>query len=192
MGDIWVRVLKDSCCQSNLISSELVQNIPHQVIQSGIELNFRGVPGSKRYLSDLVKFTFQVGDLSHKAEAYTLDDLSFRLNNPSVYSIASQFRQRGYDLADSNLLKTPSRVMPVNLILGVKSAHVLPEREILFGLNRNSMFSITPVGVLLKGDVETLGRNVSLLSRPKTEYCLFSSIGDSSGGFLWCLIFSSG
>ena len=44
----------------------------------------------------------------------------------------------------------------IDLILGTKSAFCIPENEIVFGKYKSSLFSITPLGVLLKGNVDQL------------------------------------
>ena len=185
IGTLTVRVLKDSGCQINLISSDLLPHIPHQVVQSNVELNLQGIPGSKIFLSDLVQFSIQVGNLSYQLEAHSIDNINFKMYNPYLFNVASQFKQRGYTLADNNLLKSPDRVKPVQIILGVKNSYVLPEREIVFGHGKNSVYSLTPVGVVLKGDVHLLTKNVSCLSQPDTEYCLLtsSSMISEDGGF---------
>ena len=185
IGNLTVRVLKDSGCQINLISSDLLPYIPHQIVQSNLELNLQGIPGSMRFLSDLVQFSIKVGRSTYQLEAHSINNINFKLYNPYLFNVASQFKQRGYTLADTNLLKSPDKVKPVQIILGVKNSYVLPEREIVFGHEGNSVYSLTPVGVVLKGDVNLLIKNVSCLSQPDTEYCLFASSGEvlEEGGF---------
>ena len=185
VGSTPVRVLKDSGCQINLISTNLLGSIPHQIIQSNIKINLQGIPGSKTYLSDLVQFPIKVGNLTYQLEAHSIPNLNLQLYNPYLFSVASQFKQRGYILADPNLLKSPDSIQPVQIILGVKHSYILPEKEIVFGHESNSVYSLTPVGVVLKGDITLLSKNVSCISQPSTEYCLLTSnsIHTEEGGF---------
>ena len=180
-----VRVLKNSGCQINLISANLLKSIPHQIIQSNLEIDLQGIPGSKKFLSDLVQFPIKVGNMTYQLEAYSIANLTFKLCNPYLYNVASQFKQRGYVLADPNLTKSPDKIQPVQIILGVNNSYILPEREIVFGHENNSVYSLTPVGIVLKGDINLLLKNVACLNQPNTEYCLFTSTGilSEDGGF---------
>ena len=180
-----VRVLKDSGCQINLISANLLKSIPHQIIQSNLEIDLQGIPGSKKFLSDLLQFPIKVGNMTYQLEAYSIANLTFKLCNPYLYNVASQFKQRGYVLADPNLTKSPDKIQPVQIILGVNNSYILPEREIVFGHENNSVYSLTPVGIVLKGDINLLLKNVACLNQPNTEYCLFTSTGilSEDGGF---------
>ena len=55
----------------------------------------------------------------------------------------------------------------------------------MFGHGNNSVYSLTPVGIVLKGDINLLLKNVACLNQPNTEYCLFTSTGilSEDGGF---------
>ena len=184
IGSIPVRVLKDSGCQINLISVDLLGSIPHQIIQSNLEINIQGIPGSKTFLSDLIQFPIKVGSLTYQLEAHSIPNLNFKMYNPYLFTVASQFKQRGHVLADPNLLKSPDNMQHVQIILGVKDSYILPEREVVFGHDRNSVYSVTPVGVVLKGDINLISKNVACISQPSTEYCLMSSgITTEEAGF---------
>ena len=145
----------------------------------------QGIPGSKKFLSDLVQFPIKVGNMTYQLEAYSIANLTFKLCNPYLYNVASQFKQRGYVLADPNLTKSPDKIQPVQIILGVNNSYILPEREIVFGHENNSVYSLTSVGIVLKGDINLLLKNVACLNQPNTEYCLFTSTGilSEDGGF---------
>ena len=185
MGGIPIRILKDSGCQINLISADLLPRIPHQVLESGVQLNIQGIPGSKVFSANLVKLNLNLGKQEYIIEAYSISTLSFLLYNPKVFGIAKQFEQQGYKLADPNLVKSIDLVQPVRFILGVRDSYILPEREVVFGHNHNSIYSVISAGIILKGDVGLLKKNVSSLHRPQAEYCLLSSCSGAAekGGF---------
>ena len=64
-------------------------------------------------------------------------------------------------MADLDLLtSTDNEISNINFILGVRSAYCIPETEVLFGKSMSSVFSLTDLGVMLKGSVNTLKNDI--------------------------------
>ncbi|XP_068225114.1 uncharacterized protein [Palaemon carinicauda] len=66
-------------------------------------------------------------------------------------------------LADKNLSCHDNFIDNVDFILGSKSCHCLPQNEILFGLNRTSVYAETQAGILLQGNTDQLLQDLPYL-----------------------------
>ena len=67
-------------------------------------------------------------------------------------------------MADESLPNNSCDIQSIQLILGTRSAYCLPRQEHLFGSNLESLYSETPAGLLLHGNVEQILKDFSFLS----------------------------
>lgn len=113
-----------------------------------------GVNESKHYNSKLVKVPLTLEDSGHHLTALVLPSISTKLDLPRLGEVVEIFKRRGYKLADKDLSYKSQIVDNFDFILGTKSTFCLPDTDVLFG--EESVFSVSPVGVLLKGEIDQI------------------------------------
>ena len=89
-----------------------------------------------------------------------MPSINVKLKLPKLGKVVSGFKERGYLLADESL---SNNSCDIQLILGTRSAYCLPQQEHLFGSTLESLYSETPAGVLLHGNVEQILKDLSFL-----------------------------
>ena len=162
-----IRVMKDGGSQSNFISSVLASKLNLRVIDGNVELTINGINSKKKYQTKLVEFELKVGENISKIKALCLPSIDIRLSLPNLPNIVEIFKSKGYVLAD-RFIGNNEILSDIEIIIGSKSGHVIPETEITFGLNNESVYSNTHAGVLLKGEVNSLLQDLHYLDC-KTE-----------------------
>ena len=165
------RGLKDGGAQSNFISSSLADSLNLEVIKPNVNLLVKGINSVKRYETKMVRFEICLGKTFYEISALCLPEIDISLDLPKLQSVVTGFIDKGYTLADSNLVNCVDKISGVDFILGTKSGYCLPESEKLFGQDSLSIYSETSIGILLKGDIFTLNNNIEFL-----PLCNFNSI----------------
>lgn len=163
LGECRVRALKDSGCQSNFVTNRFASDNKLSVVKEGVDLTLNGINVSKQYKSKVVEFTLKFGSTERKLTAMTLPSLNINLNLPGLSKITKTFVDKGFQLADNYLLEGNDRISDIDFILGSKSSYCVPETDVLFGRENMSVYSLTPLGVMLKGDINQLLTDVDLL-----------------------------
>ena len=165
-----IRALKDSGCQSNLILESLSDELSLEIVNNDINLTIKGINGSQRYNTKMVKLNLKIGVENYSLNAICIPKINveLELNMSSLHSIVDKFQEKGYTLADNYL--TEFDIDNVGLILGSKSSYCIPEKEIVFGKNNNSIFSVTPHGVLLKGDIDLMLKDLEYLEGNNSSF----------------------
>ena len=157
-----MRGLKDSGCQSNLITERLAKDLNLQVIKDSVLLTVKGINVPKSYKSKLVQGDFLIGNKNFRLQAYCLTDFGIDLNLDHLTDIASIFIDKGYTLADPDLLDS-NKINDIQFMLGTESSYCLAENEIVFGANNRSVYSKTHAGILLKGNAERMFSDLNYL-----------------------------
>lgn len=158
-----IRGLKDGGCQSNFITTDLADQLKLKVIKEGVSLTVNGINSSRDYSTKLVEMKVHFGTKECVLEALCLPIIHISLNLPGLSHIAHSFVKQGHLLADDFLLSGSNCIAGVQFILGTKSGHCLPESEVVFGAEGSSLFSRTPHGIMLKGDVRQIMRDLPCL-----------------------------
>lgn len=102
---------------------------------------------------------FKLNDDMTLIHAVVIPNLEICLNNPNIKRIAKEFKNKGHKLADESLLQLVNDDISIDLLLGSESSYLIPEKDILFA-NNQSVFSETPYGVLIKGDINKILKNI--------------------------------
>ena len=150
-----IRAFKDCGCQSNFVSERLASELQLKTVKDNVDLSVKGINVLKRYKTRSVEVNLNVGGIQHTINALCLPEIDINLNLPNLSIVIKEFTDRGYDLVDDNLVGK-DKIDNIEFILGVKSAFCLPESEIVFGKEGKSVYSSTPAGILLKGDIDQL------------------------------------
>ena len=162
LNDTRIRVLKDGGAQSNFVSEDLADRCNLKTLKS-VTLLVNGINGSKKYNTRLVEADLNLDGVKVSLHALCLPQININLHLPELEYVANTFKQKGYILADPDLIGSGNQLGNVDFILGSKSSFCIPEREILFGSNPPSVYSESSIGILLKGDMNDLCRNLAFL-----------------------------
>ena len=190
INDYKIRGLKDCGSQTNFISERIANTLNLKVIDSSVSLTVNGINSTKSYQTRLVEFPVRFGMEEYVIEALCIPDININIALNNLGKVVHEFQLRGYKLADTFLNGDSYYIDNLDLILGTKSAHCLPETEIVIGLE--SVYSETHCGILLRGDVEQFLSDVenlpNLSEKPKTDRKFkFSSDCVSNESVISCL-----
>ena len=159
-----VRGMKDSGCQTNFVTQKLAESLNLPVIQEHIKLTVNGINVPKDYDTKIVELEMNLGESTKVINALCIPDININLKLPCLRKIVDGFLSKGYKMADRKLLHCEDEISDIQIILGSKSGYCVPETEITFGMQNKSLYSETPCGVMLKGDVKMLLIDLPYLS----------------------------
>ena len=157
-----IRALKDGGCQFNFLSESIAKELNLKVINNDVSISLKGINGLQHYKMNLVEVPLNIDD-NIKLIPALCHNIDIALKLPGLGSIVTGFKNKGYHFADKNLHFLSDTIDDISLIIGTKSGYCLPDREYLFGCNNESLFSMTPIGVMLKGDINQLLCDISYL-----------------------------
>ena len=161
-NDVMIRVLKDGGCQSNFITEKLAKSQNLKVIRN-IDLTVNGFNTSQDYKTRVVEANIKIGDTMFRVEAVCIPSIKIRLKLPRLNEVVKGFAMRGYTLADQRLLESHDELRDIDFILGTCSAHCIMDTNVSFGKDRCSIYSHTPLGVMLLGKVEQILEDLEYL-----------------------------
>ena len=164
-----VRGFKDGGCQSNFISEKLAKSLQLKVIKENVSLSIKGINVQKNYDTKLLELNLQLGGKIFNIEAYCLPSININLDLPDLTGVASKFLSKNFKLADTMLTSSRDKIDNIEFILGVQSAYCLPETEIVFGNSGNSVYSESPIGTILKGNIDKLKQDLNFLDRKQDK-----------------------
>ena len=156
-------MLKDGGCQSNLVADHLVNSQNLKVLDDKVDLRINGINIAQNYKSRLVELQLGFGSEKKIVQALSIPSILIDLNLPGLSCIVRSFTEKCYKLADEFLLNSGDHICGIDLILGTKSGYCIPDSEIIFGHNGQSVYSQTPYGIMLKGDMDRLLQDVDCL-----------------------------
>jgi hypothetical protein len=162
-----IRVLKDSGCQSNFVEEKLAKSLNLEIVKNNVELRVRGINTCQEYKSKIVKLNIMIGNKMQNINAYCIPNININLCLAGLKTVVKGFMDRGYQLADDSLTHETDYLNNIKLIMGIKSSACLPEMETPFGKNDKSLFSDTSMGVIIKGDIKQLLKDINNLSSRK-------------------------
>ena len=159
-----LRCLKDSGCQKTFISEKIVKNNNFKVIESDIVLNIEGFNTQKTYHVNLVEVPLQIGENVRKIHAICVPEIKIDLYLPDLNSVTGKFAAKNFVFADKGIMAETDHISDIEMILGSNYFHLLPERDVVYGNDENpSMYSETPIGVVLYGEIKQIIPNLDYL-----------------------------
>lgn len=162
-GKAKVRGLKDGGCQSKCITADLANSLKLKVIDDNVKLTVNGFNTSKQYITNLVEAKIKFGDKEHIINALCIPSINMSLNLPKLSKVVSGFLHKGYKLADEKLTVSSDQISGLDLILGTKGAFCIPVSDVLFGKDQRSVYSETPMGIIIKGDIDQILTDIASL-----------------------------
>ena len=162
-NDRVVRCLKDSGCQRNFILESLADELNLKV-KENMQITVNGFNSSKTYESKIVELCLKLGDKSYALEAITIPNIPTTLSLTGLNNVAETFLNKGYTLADSELIDKGDVIENLEMILGSEAAHCFEEKTVLFGNpNTPSVYLSTPFGAMLIGNIDNIKQNLKYL-----------------------------
>ena len=159
---IKVRCLKDPCCQSNFIRSDLAEQLNLETVHENVDVKINGFNCSQEYKTRVVKVNIDFGKSFQTVEAICTPEIKICLNLPGLSDIAKTMAVKGYSLADEKLIDSDC-ISDVGFLLGAKSAYCLKSTEISFGDDCMSIYAQTELGIMLLGDISSMSRDLKFL-----------------------------
>ena len=112
----------------------------------------------------MVEANISFGNEERIVKALCIPSIDISLNIPNLNLIVDEFVRKGYHLADEQLVNGTDKIDNIGFILGTKSGYCVPETDLIFGKEGLSLYSQTPLGVILKGDAHQLMKDLSSLT----------------------------
>ena len=158
-----VRALKDGGSQENLISAPLANRLKLKVVNP-VTMRLSGINGKVNYKTRKVEVPVNLNGNVTLIHATVIPEIKVKLQLDNLKDIVKGFLQKGYRLCDEKLYQLHDKIEDLDFVLGSDSAYCLPETDIVFGRESKSVYSTTPNGVLLKGNISQLIRDLDQLS----------------------------
>ena len=136
-----IRVMKDSGCQPNFIRTSVADKLNLEVIENSFPVIVNGFNDSQQYLTKVVLMDMLVGNQIFSVKAICIPDIRTELDIPGLSKCAQNFVDKGYKLADINLIDGTDRIDNLDFILGTNSSEILLENQVLFGEGEVSVYS---------------------------------------------------
>ena len=156
-----IRGLKDGGCQGTFISEKLAKDSKCLILRDQINLTINGMNYSKKYLTKHVQVELKFGDNTNLVDAYVLPSLNINLDLPNLKYVVDMFTEKGYKLADENLLNMNGQISDFDLLLGTNNFHCILDRSVAFGGPIPSVYLESPCGVMLSGKIDRYISNVN-------------------------------
>ena len=173
VGENTVRCLKDGGCQVNLISENIVNKLNFKIIKQCVNITINGINGPKIYSSKIVESVFTFGSKNYILKAFTLPSINIKIKLDGLSGLAQNFVQKGHKLADAKLLQNSDLIDDIGFILGSGSGYCLPGNEIVFGTENKSIYSVTPIGIMLSGNISQLLNDIQFIPENFNEQNAF-------------------
>ena len=169
------RGLLDYGSQGNFITMELASKLNCKVIQDGINVDINGFNASRKYKTKLVEVELGLGNETYNVPAICVPSIDVNISVPNLSKLAQAFQNRGYDIADLQLLSSDT-ISDIEFVLGTASAHCLLTSARTIGDVNPVVYLDSPIGILFMGNVNLALEHISSVDycQPKTEFRLAS------------------
>ena len=157
-----IKCMRDSGCQPNLITQKCAKKLKLKIISDEFPLNINGFNQSVKHIVKVVEI--ELNPHCPPVRALCVPTINVRLKLPGLCSVAHEFEHRGYKLADSTLVTSKDEIKDLDFVLGNNDAQIFPQTEVVFGTDAKSVYSHTPIGIMLMGSVSRMRKNLSYLS----------------------------
>ena len=163
-NNVVIRGLKDGGCQKNFITEKLAISQNLKVIKE-VSIVVNGFNTSQPYDTKLVEAHINFGGRLCTIQAFCIPSIKIHLKLPGLSKVVQGFVSRGYNLADQKLLEShcDDELKDIDFVLGTGSAHCIIDSTVSFGETHSSVYSQTPFGVMLLGDVEQILEDLEYL-----------------------------
>ena len=157
------RVMLDPASEGSFISEKCASELKHTVVNSNVELNITGFNETKLFSTRIIELSVNMHGDIRKFQAAVIPNLKPKMNG-NYSKIAEAFAKENIPLADKYLGDNG----PVDILLGVDFAHILPIQSCVFGIgNCRSIVYFSTLGIMLAGNLSRLEDNLIYLNKVK-------------------------
>lgn len=160
-----IRILRDSGSQTSFITRKMADKEKLKVVKK-INLSLNGFNSVANYNTDIVEINMTFGDKKHKFQAVCVPKITTKLNLPGLSYLAKKLVGKGYKLADDQL-QSSDTINDLEMILGANALYCMPEKNVVLG--NNGIYSDTPLGILLFGNIDVLTESLENLPSKLNE-----------------------
>ena len=161
------RGLRDTGSQQNYISKALVEKCNLQ-FKDNIKIVVNGLNTSRGYNTKTVILPLTLNNKTYSLEAVVVPEIPAKFNAHGLKEIALEFVEKGFKLADSDLVNSDDGVYELDLILGIDATHCFREVTKTFGLNDESVYFESTCGVMPVGNSLKMLTNLHYLPKLKS------------------------
>ena len=161
-----IRIMRDSGCMANFIKDSVAVEWGCKIVNHNFPIKINGFLSteSSKYKVVEVKLLEKFPPVL----AICMPKIKGSTKLPGLTDVVSEFASKGYNMADKFLAREGvDCINDVDFILGNNDAHILPMRDVSFGMNPPSVFTETPLGVCLMGGVKRILDNIGQLPERK-------------------------
>ena len=163
-GGTKISCLRDTGCQGNFISKNTFLKEKFKVVaKTSIKIN--GFNACQIYNTCIVEVCLILNSRKCIVRAIVVPSIGTYISLPGLSKVVRTFKTLGYRVADQ-FLGDEDSINGFDFLLGTESSYCLPENNVVFGKNRNCMFSNTDIGVLLYGNIDEILANASHIPQP--------------------------
>lgn len=156
-----IRGMRDSGCQVNFITEKAAHRLKLKVVKQNIPLTIHGFNATETLETKVVQL--KVAPNIPPILALCVPKIKTKLFLPNLETVVNAFVSRGYKLADEFLEYSEDNISELDFVLGNSDAQILPQTDELFGSAPQSMYSVSPLGILLSGSVKRILKNIQYL-----------------------------
>ena len=170
--------MKDSGCQPHCIKTEIAERLNLPIVESEFSVLINGFNESKNYLTKIVQVDMEINSRLYSVNAICIPEIKIKMFLPGLSKLIKTFVAKGYTMADSFLNNCTDNICDLEFVLGTNDPHVLPERHVLFGEPNPSVFSETPAGIMLMGNVCKVQANMGKLQNIFNNFTCTEQLAD--------------
>ena len=136
-------------------------------MHDNLSLKIAASNSEKEYHTKLAEVPVQIGMHTYSVPCIVVPTINVSITLNGLKSVADSYRSKGYILADTMIDKR-DKICNLDFILGTKSAYILKSNEICFGVNQDSIYAETELGIMIMGDLDKMKSNMPYL-RSRTD-----------------------
>ena len=156
-----LRCMRDSGCQTNFITNDCADKLKLKEICSDFPITVNGFNKAERHITRVVEL--KLNQNQPPITAICVPKINIDLKLPGLSEVVEQFVSKGFRLADEFLLLGKDYIYGIDAVIGNNDAHVLPQHDVAFGSASASIYSDSPVGIMLMGGVKRILKNIEKL-----------------------------
>ena len=152
-----IRGLYDIGSQSSFVCENILDKFDYVILNNRIKLTINGINTVKTVKSKLIKLKLKFGNYEYEVKVLTVPSINIRLKLPNLNKVVSEFKKRGFHLADSLLNDRSFSLDDFGLMLGANAAFCFEGSTVPFGTS--SVYLETKFGILILGSISDMMRD---------------------------------
>ena len=181
-----LRGLHDPGSQCNLVKEDALVGHSYEILEDNVDLTLNCVNDPKTYASKLVLIKLKLGNEYYYVDAWVVSKIPVSLKLPGLGRVVDAFVEKGYSMADRDLLSRSDSIHDLDLLLGADAAYCFKYQVVPFGVDMMSVYLSGDMGVMLLGKINRMIADVKSL--PVNKLTVTSGSGDYVDNEKCCLV----